>query len=400
MLDVARADALIREHIRPLGTTRCPIGQAAGMVLAETVEADRDQPPMDRVMMDGIAISHQAWQDGRRQFRVLGTQAAGRPAASLDDEEACLEVMTGACLPAGCDCVIPVERIGRDGEHATVEPDYQPSPGQFIHPRGSDYRIGSELLCPGILLRGTELAILAASGMESVMVARRPGVSIISTGDELVAGGRPVAEYQVRSSNDTAMAASLARFGLDRIRTLRVADDEVRLLHDIGRELEESDLLVLSGGVSMGKFDFLPGVLDRLGVRQIFHKVRQRPGKPMWFGTTAAGKAVFALPGNPVSALTCLHRYVIPAIRRAMGGGDPPLRRATLAAPYDFEPELCCFLPVKIGYDRDGRVMAEPCPTNTSGDFASLTRTDGFVELPAEMQHFPAGWTAEYYRWL
>ncbi len=399
MLDVARADTLIREHISPLGPRRCQIGQAAGMVLAETVEAERDQPPMDRVMMDGIAISHRAWQEGRRQFRVLGTQAAGHPAVALDDRQACLEVMTGACLPVGCDCVIPVERIERDGEHASVEADYEPAPGQFIHPRGSDYGAGTKLLRPGTLLRGAELAILAANGMESVMVARRPGVSIISTGDELVAAGRPVADYQVRSSNDTAMAASLARFGLDRIRTLRVADDEDRLLHGIGRELEESDLLVLSGGVSMGKFDFLPGVLDRLSVRQIFHKVRQRPGKPMWFGTTAAGKAVFALPGNPVSALTCLHRYVIPAIRRAMGG-DPPLLRATLAASYDFEPELSCFLPVKIGYDREGRVMAEPCPTNTSGDFASLTRSDGFVELPAEVRHFPPGWTADYYRWL
>lgn len=399
MLDVDRADALIREHISPLGTRRCHLREAAGMVLAETVEADRDQPPMDRVMMDGIAIRHRAWEEGRRQFRVLGTQAAGHPAMALDDAQACLEVMTGACLPAGCDCVIPVERIGRDGEAATVEADYVPAPGQFIHPRGSDYGAGTELLRPGALLRGAELAILAANGMESVEVARLPGVSIISTGDELVAAGRPVAEYQVRSSNDTAMAASLARLGLDRIRTLRVADDPDRLLHDIGRELEESDLLVLSGGVSMGKFDFLPGVLDRLGVRQIFHKVRQRPGKPMWFGTTEAGKAVFALPGNPVSALTCLHRYVIPAILRAMGG-DPPLLRATLAAPYDFEPALSCFLPVKIGYDRDGRVMAEPCPTNTSGDFASLARTDGFVELPADVRHFPAGWTAGYYRWL
>lgn len=400
MLDVARADALIKEHVRPLGTVRCPVGKAAGMVLAETVQADRDQPPMDRVMMDGIAIRHQAWLEGSRLFRILGTCAAGQPSVTLQDIQACFEVMTGACLPVGCDCVIPVERITREDGGARVEAGYDPAPGQFIHPRGSDYRTGTRLLHPGTLLRGAEMAVIAATGLESVVVARRPGVSIISTGDELVAAGQPVADHQVRSSNDVAMSASLARMGIEGIRSLRIADDQTRLLHDIGRELEDSEVLVISGGVSMGKFDFLPDVLRRLGVTQIFHRVRQRPGKPLWFGTTARGQAVFALPGNPVSALTCLHRYVLPAIRRAMNMADPPRLRAVLAAAFEFEPHLACFLPVKIRYDREGRVLAEPRPTNTSGDFASLTRTDGFVELTADRQHFPAGWNAEYYPWL
>ena len=139
MLDVARAEALIREHLIPLETVRCRLDLAAGSVLAEDIVADRDQPPMDRVTMDGIAIRHQSWREGRRNFRILGTQAAGQPAVNLGDDQGCFEVMTGSCLPAGCDCVIPVERIQRDGEHARLAVEYEPERGQFIHPRGSDY---------------------------------------------------------------------------------------------------------------------------------------------------------------------------------------------------------------------------------------------------------------------
>jgi len=400
MLDVARAEALIREHLIPLETVRCRLDLAAGSVLAEDIVADRDQPPMDRVTMDGIAIRHQSWREGRRNFRILGTQAAGQPAVNLGDDQGCFEVMTGSCLPAGCDCVIPVERIQRDGEHARLAVEYEPERGQFIHPRGSDYAAGAPLLAAGTLLRSPDIAVLAATGKDAVTVTQRPRISIISTGDELVVAGQPVASHQIRSSNDVAMAAALHRIDLGPVRTLHVADNREHLAHDIGRELEQSDILVLSGGVSMGKFDFLPEVFAALGVSQVFHRVRQRPGKPMWFGTGPGGQMVFALPGNPVSAITCLHRYVIPAIHEAMAARDLPQALAVLGAAYEFSPDLSCFLPVKIRYDRDGRAIAEPCPTNTSGDFASLTRTDGFVELPAETQHFSEGWTAKFYPWL
>lgn len=400
MLDVARAETLIREHLIPLDSLRLRLDLAAGAVLAEDIFADRDQPPMDRVTMDGIAIRHQSWREGQRTFSILGIQAAGMPAVDLDDDQGCFEVMTGACLPTGCDCVIPVERVQRDGGRARLAAEYQPERGQFIHQRGSDYTAGTPLLAAGTLLRSPEIAVLAATGRDAVTVTQRPRISIISTGDELVAPGQPIASHQIRSSNDVAMAAPLTRIGVGPVRTLRIADDRAHLAHDIGRELEQSDILVLSGGVSMGKFDFLPEVFATLHVSQVFHRVRQRPGKPMWFGTGRRGQMVFALPGNPVSALTCLHRYVIPAISEAMAATDLPRPLAILGAAYEFLPHLSCFLPVKIRYDRGGQAVGEPCPTNTSGDFASLTRTDGFIELPAEMQHFPAGWAAPFYPWL
>jgi len=399
MLDITQAESLIRENVVIAGEVRCKLGAAVGSVLREDVAADRDQPPMDRVMMDGIAIRHQSWLAGQRAFLILGVQAAGQTPTSLKDPLACIEVMTGASLPAGCDCVIPVERISRQQDRALLEDGYQPEIGQFIHPRGSDYRAGAMLLRAGTLLRSPEIAVLAATGRDQILVARRPRVSIISTGDELVSPGQVPAGHQIFSSNDSAMAAALAQIIDGPARALHVPDEPARLTHDIRQELERADMLVLSGGVSMGKFDFLPRVLGEVGVREVFHKIRQRPGKPMWFGIGPAGQAVFALPGNPVSALTCLHRYVLPAIRNAMGMRPPAPPRAALASAFDFPPDLACFLPVKIRYDSSGVLCAEPRPTNTSGDFSGLAGTDGFVELIRTQKHFPSGWTADFYPW-
>ncbi len=400
MLDITEAESLIRENTCIADEIRCNLGEAVGAVLREDVAAERDQPPMDRVMMDGIAIRHQSWLAGQRAFSILGVQAAGQEPKSLEDPMGCIEVMTGASLPAGCDCVIPVERVSRRQDRALLEHGYQPEIHQFVHPQGSDYAAGAVLLRAGALLRSPEIAVLAATGRDQVWVTRRPRVSIISTGDELVSPGQVPARHQIYSSNDVAMAAALARFIDSPARTLHMPDDPAKLTHGIGQELELSDLLVLSGGVSMGKFDFLPRVLGELGVRQVFHKIRQRPGKPMWFGVGPAGQSVFALPGNPVSALTCLHRYVLPAIRNATGMQPAAPPTATLATAFDFAPDLACFLPVKIRYDSRGLLSAEPRPTNTSGDFSSLTGTDGFLELIRTRQHFPSGWTADFYPWL
>lgn len=400
MLDIVEAEALIREHVSPLDPVRCALSAAGGAVLREEISADRDQPPMDRVMMDGIAVRHRSWLEGQRAFAVAGVQAAGHAPSSLDDPLSCIEVMTGSCLPTGSDCVIPVERIRRQQDRALLEDGYRPEAGQFIHPRGSDYSAGDTLLRIGTLLRSPEISVLAANGRDTVLVSRRPRVSVISTGDELVPPGQPLASHQIHSSNDSAMAAALDHLAERPVRTINVPDDPARLVHDIARELKCSDVLVLSGGVSMGKFDFLPRVFREIGVTEIFHKIRQRPGKPMWFGLGPDGQPVFALPGNPVSALTCLHRYVLPAIRNAMAMRQPPPRRAALASSFEFAPDLACFLPVRIRYDSKGTVSAEPRPTNTSGDFSGLTETDGFLELIRTRQHFPAGWTAEFYPWL
>ena len=398
-IDVEEATQLIAAAMPRWPAVRVPLADALQGVLQETISAERDQPPFDRVTMDGIGLASAAWQAGRRRFRVMGTQGAGAAALRLDDPQACIEVMTGSVLPDGVDIIIPVERIGRSGPDVEVEADYPATPGQFIHRRGSDHRQGEALLRPGTRIGPAEMAILTIGGGADVAITCWPRISVISTGDELVEAGAPIAAFQIRSSNDRAMEAALRQRGFTQVRRVTLRDDPQQLHNAIGRLHQESELLILSGGVSMGQFDHVPKTLARLGVQVIFHKIMQRPGLPMWFGRDAAGKVVFALPGNPVSSLVCLVRYVVPGLSTALGAAPSPMQRVRLASPVEFKPDLTCFLPVTLTCSASGEVTATPQPTNTSGDFVSLGGTDGFVELPRGQDRFAAGYPAPFFHW-
>ncbi len=398
-IDVEDAVRLIREHMPRWPAVRVPLADAVGGVLREAVVAERDQPPFDRVTMDGIAIAGRAWAAGRREFRVAGTQGAGAAALRLGGDDECVEVMTGSALPHGADTVVPVERTVRSGDVTRVEADYAASTGQFVHCRGSDHARGATLLEPGMTIGPAEAAVLTIGGRADVAVTRRPHVAIASTGDELVEAGAPIADFQVRASNSHAIAASLQRRGVAAITRVTLRDDPALLRREIGRLHAACDLLILSGGVSMGQFDHVPATLADLGVRAVFHKVSQRPGMPMWFGQDASGKAVFALPGNPVSALVCAARYVGPAIETALGAGARPPVRVRLGAAVEFRPDLTYFLPVTLAWSDNGEVTAHPKPTNTSGDFVSLRGSDGFVELQRGQDYFPAGYAATFFNW-
>lgn len=398
-IDVAEAEALIAAHVPPRPITRVPLEHAGGEILREAVFAERDQPPFDRVTMDGFALRHRAIVAGRRSFTVIGTQAAGDPAMPVGTDQACVWIMTGAALPADADTIVPVERTRRDGETITLEAGYAPVAGQFIHRSGSDHRAGSRLMAPGIRLGPPEMAVLTIGGHADVAVASRPSIAVVSTGDELVEVGEPVTTFKIRSSNDRAVVAVLAGAGFTQVTRQKLPDDPVVLQRELGSLLAQHDVLVLSGGVSLGEFDHVPRTLAALGVQVVFHKVRQRPGMPFWFGTGPAGQPVFALPGNPVSTLVCLTRYVIPALTASLGAAPPPAVRVPLATDVTFEPDLCWFLPVVLRHGDDGSLRAEPRPTNTSGDFVALAGTDGFVELPRGGKAFAAGYPARFWRW-
>jgi molybdopterin molybdotransferase len=302
-------------------------------------------------------------------------------------------------LPRGADTVIPVERIARDGKAATVDARATVTTRQYVHPRGSDRRAGGLLLAAGTRIGPPEMAVLASAGCATVAVAELPRVAIVSTGDELVDVDEPLAEYQIRSSNDRAIEASLVRARLARVTRTHLRDDAATLRTELAALLAEADVLVLSGGVSMGKFDLVPGVLVELGARRLFHRVQQRPGKPMWFGVAARGQPIFALPGNPVSTLVCATRYLVPALRVAAGLARPPAENVTLAAPAEAFAELTHFMPVKLAGSATGATLATPRPTNTSGDFAALAGTDGFVELPARRTDYTEGTAVRLFRW-
>jgi molybdopterin molybdotransferase len=399
-IDVGEAAALIAARMpRGWGTVRVPLEDAHGEVLRQVITAERDQPPFDRVTMDGIAIRHAAFATGRRSFTVLGTQAAGSPPLPLAGDGGCIAIMTGAALPPGADTVVPVERLAREGDNATVAADYVPAAGQFVHRRASDHRQGDPLLSPGSVLGPPEMAILTVGGADTVEVARRPAIAIVSTGDELVDAGLPLAPTQIRASNDRAIAAALASRGFLACDRLHLRDDRALLESALGELLAEQDVLILTGGVSMGEFDFVPKVLADLGLELAFHKVLQRPGQPLWFGVSPDGKPVFALPGNPVSSLVCLVRYVAPALLAALGAEPRAEVIARLDRHVRFEPDLTYFLPVTLRHGADGECLATPKPTNTSGDFVALGGTDGFVELPRGMADFAPGYTARFWSW-
>ncbi len=395
MLTPAEADAAIASALAPAGEESLPLAACAGRVLRQTVRAERDAPPFDRVTMDGIAIAH----GPRRTFRIAGVQAAGAPPIPLPDAGDCIEVMTGAVLPPGCDTVVPVERIRVAHGEATLEAGYEPAPWTFVHRQAADARAGAVLLAPGIRLGPPEIAIAAGAGLGRLAVASAARIAVLTTGDELVEPEAPLLPHQLRRSNAYGLGAALTLAGFppetdrhlpDRIEVLRTAFAEA---------LARQDVLVLSGGVSAGRFDRVPEALAACGVRKVLHQVAQRPGRPLWFGVHAGGQAVFALPGNPVSVLVCLVRYVLPALAERTGLRRPPQPQAALAQDFEFNAPLSCFLPVTLEYDLEGRTLARPRPTGGSGDYVSLAGTDGFVELPRGPALHRAGLVVPFFRW-
>ncbi|MEY4938279.1 MAG: hypothetical protein RIQ93_14 [Verrucomicrobiota bacterium] len=402
MLTPAEAEKRILDHIAPFHREDCPLPEANGRVLRAELRADRDLPPFDRVTMDGFAVRAASLAAGLQTFRVEGVQAAGMRAFKLGaTPDACLEIMTGAVLPEGADCVVPYEETTRDGATMTVsEIAAQLPPGNAVHRRGSDHRAGAVMLPAGTRLTGREIAVAAACGHAIVTVSQWPKIAVISTGDELVEIDSPVAPHQIRRSNDHALRAALASAGYPNAARFHFRDVRHEIEHLLWHVLAEYDLVILTGGVSKGKFDFLPEELERQKVKKIFHGVAQRPGKPLWFGVSARQKPIFALPGNPVSAYTCLHRYVLPALARASGRTLPAPRTVALAASVTFKPKLAYLLPVKLGSGSRAELLAMPDATNTSGDFAGLVDTDGFVELPAGQSEFAAGTIAPFWGWV
>lgn len=399
MLTPAEAAAAIAAHVALLPAEAVGLRACGGRVLREPLHAERDAPPFDRVAMDGIALSHAAVAGGARRFPVEGVQAAGQPPGRLGDPGACIDVMTGAVLPDGCDAVVPVESLFREGDEAVLPPAFEVEPWQHVHRRGSDARAGDLLLSEGALLRAPEVAIAASAGRATVLVTRAPRVAVISTGDELVEPGEPIKGHEIRRSNSYALAAVLEQRAGAIVEDAHVRDDEDAIAATIAGALERNDAVVLSGGVSMGRFDHVPRVLQRLGVREVFHRVAQRPGKPMWFGVAPSGQPVFGLPGNPVSVLVCALRYVVPALDHARGLAAGPAPRVALAAPVSFRPALAWFLPVAVEHDAEGRALAAPRPTQGSGDFNALAGTSGFVELPPGPATHARGTPAPFHAW-
>jgi molybdopterin molybdotransferase len=393
------AQQAIEARVARLPTESRGLERCLGQILREDVYAERDNPPFDRVCMDGIAIDSASFAAGMRRFRIRGAQPAGAPALTLVTPGDAIEVATGAVLPAGADTVIPLEDYERLDNVAAVRGDASGKPYRNVARRGSDSRRDVPMLAAGARLGAPEIAVAAAAGRERVNVARSPRVAVISTGNELVPPGQPIADHQVRDSNAYALRAALRQHGVADVEGEHVADDEALLAQSLRRHLVERDMIVLTGGVSYGKLDLVRAALAVVGVEKVIHQVAQKPGKPMWFGVARDGQPVFGLPGNPIASLTCLRRYVVPAILRALDAAPHSPERIALSAAAPTARRLTHFVPVVLRFHEDGHTVATPRMPQGSGDFLALAGTDGFVELPPSATDLAAGFVADFYRW-
>ncbi|MBX2890083.1 MAG: molybdopterin molybdotransferase MoeA [Saprospiraceae bacterium] len=390
MLSVAEAEKIILQNVFLPASEEVELTSSLGRVLAEDLVADRDFPPFDRVTMDGIAICHAEWDEGRRQFAIEGIQAAGAPRMTLEDLANCLEVMTGAMLPDGADTVVRYEDLRIENGIAAVLCETV-FPRQNIHFQGIDRQAGALIVQKGQKIGPAEIAVAATVGKTKLRVARLPRTAIVSTGDELVDVGQIPLPHQIRSSNVFALRALLeCEFKMES-QIFHFPDDRGGIARGLEKILREFEIVVLSGAVSEGKFDFVPQVLNALGVEKCFHKVSQRPGKPFWFGRITGRAVIFALPGNPVSAFLCACRYLLPFLRKSMGESLRHPEMAALNEAVSFKPALTYFLPVRLTWSNDGLMRAQPSPGHGSGDLANLSDADGFLELPVERDVFRAG---------
>jgi|MDTC01.2.fsa_nt_gb molybdopterin molybdotransferase len=402
MISVTKADELIRKHTIERQSDYLNIERLRQEVLIEPLVADRNYPPFDRVAMDGIAFSLSAWKKGLRSFTIEDHQKAGEPQKSLKKESGCLEVMTGAVLPQGCDVVIRYEDTQIKNQTATIESTLNISKMQNIHREGVDYQKNDVLVSKKTLMSSPHWSIAASIGKTDLKISKRPKIAIISTGDELVDIAKTPKLHQIRLSNAYTLLSSLRLNGFNDVTLSHIKDDPKEIHTNLKTNIETHDITILSGGVSMGKFDFIPKSLSDLKVKEIFHKIKQRPGKPLWFGVTENKKMVFGLPGNPVSALICFHRYVLPALWSSLGITNDNSHQqpfAILEKEIVFKKPLTYFLPVKIRYDKKGQTLAEPIQSNGSGDFCSLIKSDGFLELNENQEQFQTGQAFPLYFW-
>lgn len=399
MISTHQADCLVREHAPFWQQKRLPLAKAHGHHLAESLCADRDGPPFDRVAMDGIAISQNDFEQFGRVFKLEALQAAGESQKQKSEMRGCLEAMTGAVLPLGCDQVIPFEKCLKiDDEHYELDPNIEPKVWLNIHRQACDFKAGDVLLHAKQKLRAPEIAVAASLGCTHPLVYLPPSIAIITTGSELVDVHETPLPHQIRKSNLHAATAMLEHHGFDDLHHYHIHDELHNTIEKLEQCLQRHDILILSGGVSKGKLDFVPAALAHLKVVKVFHSIAQKPGKPMWFGTKE-DKCVYALPGNPVSLLVCLNRYVIPALFERVSPKRPALNYVQLKETIKAKPNLSLFCPVVLENSNAHTKLATPISNHGSGDYAALTLSSGFVELEARESPYVMGDYVPYYDW-
>lgn len=349
-------------------------------VIANDILADRDAPPFDRVMMDGICINTYNHILGSWRYKIIGTQAAGEPQMTLPKGEFTIEVMTGAPMPEDANAVIPVEKIDIVDGYALPHDNLEVDDLQFIHQQGSDSKQGDIVLPKGTILNAAELATAASVGADQLEVYKRPSIHLLTTGDEVIEPHKAPTDYQIRRSHPSAIKTLIKSRNLGLVTDQHLPDDQEIIEQAIKTALSEHQILILTGGISMGKFDFVAPLLEKLLGEPAFHGVAQKPGKPFaYWKPTSTTATVFALPGNPVSVMATMHRYVLPALRQMTN--LPSQKTAKLAEPFQWKSSLTGILPYTK--TNEGIIIRPP---KNSGDYLALIGSHGFVEIPAHAE--------------
>ncbi len=380
MISSQEADQLISSHVNPLNFIDTSLYDCSFKTLSEDCYADRPYPPFHRVAMDGIAIKATFHQE---VWTLQDFQKAGDEAKTLIDSKYAIEIMTGSVLPHGCDAVIRYEDIDIHNNIVKLKSPLNLTSFTNIHKQGVDCSEGSLLVEKGACLSAPIIAVLASIGKTRFMTTRLPRVAVISTGDELVEPEQVPSCQHIRRSNSHALKFALKSFGCSEVSLYDSKDSSLEMLALFDKVLQSYDLILVTGGVSAGKYDYVPTVLEELGVRKVFHKIRQKPGKPLWFGTSRLGKPVFGLPGNPQSSLICFYRYVSLALAKLFGKPEKSFQLyGKIRQKLSLTPHLTHFLPVHVSCDETGSIYADIIPHQGSGDFISLAKGDGFIEIP------------------
>jgi molybdopterin molybdotransferase len=393
VVSYAEADRIVREHSDRLTSSHPPesveLLDSLGRLLAEAVPADRDQPPFPRSTRDGFAC-RAADLTGPLPLEVVGSIRAGDAESIEVTAGKAVEIMTGAPVPGGADCVVMVEHVQRDGDTLRLSPGRSIAPGENIVPMGAEARAGDAILTRGTRISPAQIAAAAACGRGQLSVFGRPQVAVVATGDELVEVNQPLLKHQIRNSNSYSLAAQVLAAGAEPVR-LPIARDEREHLEAIIRTALENDLVLLSGGVSMGKYDLVEEVLLSLGAEFFFTGAMIQPGKPVVFGRL--GRVYFfGLPGNPVSTMVTFSLFVEPLLGALCGDASrrPRFALARLASEVRVKTGLTRFLPARLT-----DLTVQPVTWQGSGDLASTSRANCFLVVPDDRPLLAVGETVE-----
>ena len=398
LISPSEALEIVLGRVRPLPTEPVAPARAAGRFLAEAVRAPRDMPPADRSAMDGYAVRAADLSSPPRELRLVGEVAAGSRARPRVRPGTCVRILTGANVPPGADAVVMQEHTAAAGEKVRFLSRVEP--GENIRRRGEVARRRDVLLAPGALLGPVQVGLCAAAGRAKVRAPRLARVAVLVTGEEVRAPGQRVGAPQLRDSNGPALAAALDAAGVRDV-TCRIVSDDPRELTARLRRAAGRDVIIVTGGVSVGPYDYVPEAVRRFGAAVRYHGVAMKPGRPQLYATFGRNGHLFGLPGNPLSVLTGFYEFVLPALRR-LGGADASLCRpalaVTLGGAVRSRGDRATYRLARLAWTDRGPV-AEPVDSRGSADVAAGGQADGVVVVPPGVRGLPAGKTAEFRPW-